>query len=152
MEQPSSQHSINNKYWKHLACKIHLSCKHLFCNKYTYLIIVVAALALLYIFNPIHYWFWPKCPFKLITHLSCPACGLQRFLHALTHGDVKQACHYNYYLIYALPYALAVILTYYMPNGKIKERMARIFEGKIAIWTYVVTFCIWFVVINILHI
>lgn len=152
MEQPSLQHSINNKYWKHLACKINESCKHLFCNKYTYLIIAIVAFALLYAFNPSNYWFWPKCPFRLITHLSCPACGIQRFLHALANGDVKGACHYNYYLIYALPYAFAVILTYYLPNGKIKERMTRIFEGKIAIWTYVVTFCIWFVLRNLLHI
>ena len=81
-------------------------------NKYTYLLIVIVALSLLYTFNPSNYWFWPKCPFKLITTLSCPACGIQRFLHALTNGDVLKACHYNYYLIYALPYTLIIIATY----------------------------------------
>lgn len=138
MEQPSLLHS--SRY------------KRLVCNKNTYLILVVVALGLLYTFNPSSYWFWPKCPFKLITHLSCPACGLQRFIHALTNGDVKRACHYNYYLIYALPYTLVVILTYYLPKGRFKERMAHIFEGKIATWTYVISFCIWFVVRNILNI
>ena len=141
-------HSAITKHSKLLAS----SFKLLASNKYTYLIIVIVALALLYAFNPSNYWFWPKCPFRLITHLSCPACGIQRFLHALSNGDIGQACRYNYYLIYALPYALAVIVTYYLPSGKLKEQMARIFEGKIAIWTYVVTFCIWFVVRNILHI
>lgn len=121
-------------------------------NKYTYLLIVIVALSLLYSFNPNNYWFWPKCPFKLITTLSCPACGIQRFLHALTNGDVLKACHYNYYLIYALPYTFIVIVTYYLPNGKLKEKMTSIFEGKIAVWIYVYSFCIWFVLRNILNI
>lgn len=70
-------------------------------------------------------------PFKLITTLSCPACGIQRFLHALTNGDVLKACHYNYYLIYALPYTLIIIATYYLPNGKLKEKMTSILKVKL---------------------
>ena len=111
--------------------------KHIAKSKYTYLVIVIVALCLLYTFNPSNYWFWPKCPFKLLTTRSCPACGIQRFLHALTNGDVRRACHYNYYLIYALPYTLIVIATYYLPKGKLKEKMTCIFEGKIAIGIYV---------------
>lgn len=141
MEQASSLYLAATKRIKHIAK-----------SKYTYLIIVIVAIVLLYIFNPSNYWFWPKCPFKLITTLSCPACGIQRFLHALTNGDLLQACHYNYYLIYALPYTLAVIITYYLPKGKWKEKMTSIFEGKIAVWIYVYSFCIWFVLRNILNI
>ena len=120
-------------------------------NKYVYLIIAVVALLLLYAFNPSQYWFWPKCPFKLITGLNCPACGIQRFLHALSNGNVGQACRYNYYLIYALPYALSVVFTYYLPKCKWKERLTDILEGKVAIWLYVYSFCTWFVIRNIFN-
>lgn len=140
MELPSLLHSKTKRYIR------------LVCNKYTYLILGIVALALLYVFNPSSYWFWPKCPMRLITHLSCPACGIQRFLHALTNGDVKGACHYNYFLIYALPYTLIIVLIYYLPSGRLKDRMAHIFEGKTATWIYVISFSIWFVVRNILNI
>ncbi len=141
MEQAFSLYLVTTKHIKQIAK-----------SKYTYLIIVIVTLVLLYSFNPSNYWFWPKCPFKLITTLSCPACGIQRFLHALTNGEIQQAYHYNYYLIYALPYTFAVIVTYYLPNGKWKEKMTSIFEGKIAVWIYVCSFCIWFVLRNVLKI
>jgi len=107
---------------------------------------------ILYRFSPTAYWFWPKCPVKLITRLSCPACGIQRFIHALTNGNVREALAYNYYLVYALPYAMCVVTAYYLPKSRIKDRMTEIFEGKTAVWLYIITFCIWFVVRNILDI
>ncbi|MGI5505934.1 DUF2752 domain-containing protein [Lentzea sp. CA-135723] len=37
----------------------------------------------------------PKCPFNWLTGLNCPACGVTRMLHALLHGDVISAFHFN---------------------------------------------------------
>ncbi|GLY53189.1 membrane protein [Lentzea sp. NBRC 102530] len=37
----------------------------------------------------------PKCPFNWLTGLNCPACGVTRMLHALLHGDVVSAFHFN---------------------------------------------------------
>lgn len=121
-------------------------------NKYTFLALALAVGLILYRFSPTAYWFWPKCPVKLITRLSCPACGIQRFIHALTNGNVREALAYNYYLVYALPYAMCVVMAYYLPQSRIKDRMTEIFEGKTAVWLYIITFCIWFVVRNILDI
>lgn len=59
-------------------------------NKYTFLALALAVGLILYRFSPTAYWFWPKCPVKLITGLSCPACGIQRFIHALTNGNVRE--------------------------------------------------------------
>lgn len=141
MEQASSLYSAATKLIK-LVAK----------SKYTYLIIAIVVFSLLYVFNPSDYWFWPKCPFKLLTKLSCPACGIQRFLHAISNGEIRQACHYNYYLIYALPYAFIIIAIYYLPKGTLKEKLTNIFEGKIAVGIYVYSFCIWFLLRNILKI
>jgi len=41
----------------------------------------------------------PKCPFKLLTGLNCPGCGATRMVHALLHGDVVGAFHYNAVLL-----------------------------------------------------
>ncbi|MGW6449074.1 DUF2752 domain-containing protein [Lentzea sp. NPDC055074] len=37
----------------------------------------------------------PKCPFHWLTGLNCPGCGVTRMLHALLHGDVVGAFHFN---------------------------------------------------------
>ena len=45
----------------------------------------------------------PKCPFKLITGLSCPGCGIQRAIHAMLHGKFTEAITYNYYFTASIP-------------------------------------------------
>lgn len=47
---------------------------------------------------------------------------------------------------------MCVVTAYYLPQSRIKDRMTEIFEGKTAVWLYIITFCIWFVVRNILDI
>ena len=119
-------------------------------KRFLYLIILIAVGLALYRFSPTAYWFWPKCPFKLLTGLSCPACGIQRFIHALANGKTREAIAYNYYLIYALPYTACVVAAYLLPASRLKDRMEAIFEGRIAVGIYVVSFCAWLVVRNIL--
>lgn len=41
----------------------------------------------------------PKCPFKALTGLDCPGCGITRMVHALLHGDVVAAWHFNAVLL-----------------------------------------------------
>ncbi len=54
------------------------------------MIFAVAACALgLYI------WSGLACPFKAVTGMPCPTCGMTRSLVALSHGDIgaSLACH-----------------------------------------------------------
>ncbi|GGU57388.1 DUF2752 domain-containing protein [Lentzea flava] len=41
----------------------------------------------------------PKCPIKWLTGFNCPGCGATRMVHALLHGDIVGAFHYNAVLL-----------------------------------------------------
>jgi Protein of unknown function (DUF2752) len=59
-------------------------------------------------FNPSTAGFFPVCPFYSLTGLLCPGCGLTRGFHALFHGDVLGALHFN-----ALAPVLFLLLAYF---------------------------------------
>ena len=46
-------------------------------------------------FNPVTAGFFPQCPLHQLTGLNCPGCGLTRGFHALFHGDILDALHFN---------------------------------------------------------
>ncbi|MFT7838757.1 DUF2752 domain-containing protein [Saccharothrix sp. BKS2] len=37
----------------------------------------------------------PPCPLYALTGIQCPACGSTRMVHALLHGDLVAAWHFN---------------------------------------------------------
>jgi hypothetical protein len=51
--------------------------------------------ALLLIFPPARYSFYPECPIYRYLHVECPGCGTTRALAALLHGDVAEALRWN---------------------------------------------------------
>jgi hypothetical protein len=68
---------------------------------------IIAAMALLYFFNPIQVGFYPICLFHYTTGLLCPGCGCLRATHQLLHGNLAVALRYNCLLIASLPLAVA---------------------------------------------
>jgi hypothetical protein len=46
-------------------------------------------------FDPSRANFFPVCPMYAVTGFACPGCGLTRGFHALFHGDVATALHFN---------------------------------------------------------
>jgi hypothetical protein len=112
----------------------------------------VITLAVLYVLNPVDHQLMPKCPFKLLTGLSCPGCGFQRAIHALLHGRIAEALGYNYWLVFALPYLIAVIVEKWALHGKWQKKAEAVIEHRYLIHFYIVTFFIWFVVRNLYNI
>ena len=48
----------------------------------------------------------PGCSIRRITGHLCPGCGFQRALHAVLHGHIVEAWHYNAFVFFAVPVAV----------------------------------------------
>ena len=50
------------------------------------------------------------CPFRRVTGLDCPGCGMTRALSALLHGDPDAAAAHHPLVLVALPLAVGALL------------------------------------------
>lgn len=74
--------------------------------------IVIGIIAFAYVyshFNPSNYWF-PRCPFLVLTGYKCPGCGSQRAIHALFHMDIASAFSLNAMLVTLIPVVIVFTL------------------------------------------
>ena len=67
------------------------------------LLLLGAALVILYLYAPAQYRFYPRCLLHEFTGLNCPGCGGLRATHALLHGDFIAAFHFNPLLFFLAP-------------------------------------------------
>ena len=115
-------------------------------------LLLVGVLAALTLVDPAQSIWVPKCLFKLFTGLQCPGCGCQRAAHALLHGDLIGALRYNWFLFFAGPYLLVLIAERFFLKGEWQERVHNWAENKYVVWFYIVSYFVWLVVRNVLHI
>lgn len=94
----------------------------------------------------------PKCPIKLITGMNCPACGIQRAIHAALHGNITEAIHYNFFLLFSLPYAMSFVLIWAMPESDFRDKIKKVIENRNVVNTFIIAFTTWFVIRNLLNI
>ena len=71
--------------------------------------VVIAAIAVYKIFDPMESSIFPKCVFYSVTGLKCPGCGTQRALHAMLAGNSAAAWPSNAFLVVMLP-VIALLL------------------------------------------
>lgn len=117
------------------------------------LLLLTIGIIVLFCFNPEQYVLMPKCFFKLLTGLDCPACGSQRAVHAALHGDFAKAVQYNYFLVFAGPYAILLALEQWiLPKGTFQRRLKEQCEKPSIAYAYLAAFFIWFIIRNIYHI
>lgn len=69
--------------------------------------VLAMGMAVLYLFPPAQYSFYPRCPIYSATHLLCPGCGGTRAVHELLHLNLTGALHYNALLTLLVPLGLA---------------------------------------------
>src|ERR1700743_3243391 len=63
---------------------------------FTFGIVLITALLVVYfLYNPVKYRFFPKCPFYSLTGFACPGCGSQRAIYNLLHGNILKAIRFN---------------------------------------------------------
>jgi hypothetical protein len=58
-------------------------------------LLMIPAVLLLLLFDPASTWWFPSCPFRLLTGWLCPLCGSLRAMHALLVGDPVAAFALN---------------------------------------------------------
>lgn len=73
----------------------------------------IAVLALLCFFDPSTSAIFPPCPTNALTKIHCPGCGTLRAMHALLHGDVKEALSQNILTVIFIPILPAI---YFFPK------------------------------------
>ena len=115
-----------------------------------WIVVAIAVAALYLLFDPSQYAVFPKCYFYQLTGWQCPGCGLQRMLHALLHGDILAAWHYNAFLLCALPFVV-FLLWAEMMRTKRPALYARVCSMPVILTAFVLTLA-WFVLRNILSI
>lgn len=111
------------------------------------LLAAAAALAAIYGFiDPATALWAPKCPFRLLTGLDCPACGTQRALHALLHGAWAEALACNPFLVISLPYLALVAWTTLRPPGE-KDALRYVQHPRV-VRLYLLAIVGWWIVRN----
>ena len=105
-----------------------------------------------YSVNPLVKSFPVQCVWRLLTGTLCPACGMQRALHAVVHGHIREAIGYNYFFVVSIPYAgLAVLSTWYNYRH-VFDWLQRLVFHRYTLGAYVACFFIWWILRNILGI
>ena len=92
--------------------------------------------------------FAPKCMFRYLTGYDCPACGIQRAIHALLNGDIATALRYNYFLLISIPYFIAVVITTFCKADSIEKIRYYVQHPKV-VKIILALIIIWWVVRNI---
>lgn len=72
--------------------------------------IVLAAVLILFYFNPAQNGFYPRCLLKASTGIDCPGCGALRASHQLLNGNISTAFSLNPLMVILLPIAGIFVL------------------------------------------
>lgn len=110
-------------------------------------LLAVGLIALYARFDPGTSVLAPKCPFKLLTGFDCPACGSQRTLHALLHGQWLAAFRYNPFLLLSIPYLLLVAYTTWGGTGRAARWRGSVQHPKVVL-AYLTLVIGWWIVRN----
>ena len=114
--------------------------------------IVLALSGFYYLINPIMDHYPIQCIWKVLTGTQCPACGFQRALHAVLHGQFKEALSYNYFFVVSIPLAIATILSEWYNFHHIFDGVYRFIHHQYTIRTYILLYFSWWVLRNLLRI
>ena len=76
---------------------------------YATIILILALMVVVFIFNPESSRFYPRCPLSLIG-ISCPGCGTLRALHCYLHGDFARAFAFNPLLPFGLLFTALLLV------------------------------------------
>lgn len=89
----------------------------------------------------------PRCAWRELTGWACPACGLQRALHAALHGRLAEALSYNYFFVVSLPLlAAAVVAALWLPP---RHWLSRAVGSSRVLHAYLFLLFVWWIARNV---
>ncbi|GGS81385.1 DUF2752 domain-containing protein [Streptomyces griseoviridis] len=91
----------------------------------------------------------PRCPFRLVTGLLCPACGGTRMVYDLMHGQFAAAWADNRLLLLVSPVALALLARWAWEG--LRGRRWRPNPGRVTQALILATAVVWAVVRNLVQ-
>lgn len=106
--------------------------------------IVLALITVLYLFDPADSHFYPRCYFHAITGLECPGCGSLRALHALLHGQLRNALRLN-----PLLFAGGLFVLFALAHDKLKKDKPSLLSRPVVLWCVVVGIVLFWVTRNL---
>jgi hypothetical protein len=107
--------------------------------------LLLAGAVYVFSFEPGKTGFFPLCPFRLVTGLTCPGCGSTRALHQLLHGHIEAAFILNPLFVIALPFLFFALLRHTTfaftgktprPNALPPQYIYLIFFVVVAFWIF----------------
>ena len=113
-------------------------------------IIIIAVLcsliALYFVFDPAEHSWFPGCLIKWVTGFDCPACGTQRMIHALLHGDIMTALLLNpFMLVVLMPIVTLLTIAFVAPEGRLEWLKSFVTHPITLILIYIATIAWWVV-------
>lgn len=104
------------------------------------IVLLLIAVCVYFYFDPSDNLF-PRCPFLLATGYQCPGCGSQRAIHALLHGDLASAWHYNAIFIVFIP--IVILLLVAELRRTLAPRFYRAVNNRYTIWLSMIILVAW---------
>ena len=104
---------------------------------------VALLLGIYFYFDPGDNGLFPKCPFLSLTGLQCPGCGSQRAVHALLHGNISSAWHYNAMLVVAIVPVIVLLAAEIMRCTH--PRFYRAVNSRWTIWGSFILIVAWWI-------
>jgi hypothetical protein len=107
--------------------------------------LLLAGALYVFSFEPGKTGFFPLCPFRLVTGLTCPGCGSTRALHQLLHGHIEAAFMLNPLFVIALPFLFFALMRHTAlafkgktprPNALPPQYIYLIFFVVVAFWIF----------------
>lgn len=86
-------------------------------------IVIIGCMAVLWAYDPLKVNFYPRCWSKALTGYDCPGCGMLRASHAILHGDVAAAWHYNAALFFIAPIMVLLFVGQCRPQQSLLHRI-----------------------------
>ncbi len=110
----------------------------------------IAALVLLYLFNPENSTLAPKCIFRALTGWECPGCGSGRAMHHLLHLRIARAVAFNPVIVLGIPYAGLLAWLQYLGGKERYPGLHNALTSRTAIWIAVGILAAYTVVRNVI--